>query len=115
MDAWLRKQNWALHRLELAEARLEDVERGDGRDTVHQGHRRSKHEDYWGDDDDGGGGGGDDPADQRSYTVADDGTVSYTDGEGRSYTVSDDDLADDVRNACPPPATPATSPALAPR
>ena len=47
------------------------------------------------DDDPGpsGGGGG-----EREYTVANDGTVSYTEG-GNTYTVSDEDLARDVREA----------------
>ena len=43
------------------------------------------------DDADGGGGG-------REYDVADDGTVSYTEGD-HTYTVRDDDLARDVREA----------------
>ena len=46
------------------------------------------------DDPDGGGGGGS----SRECTVADGGTVSYTQGD-HTYTVSDDDLAQDVREA----------------
>ena len=44
------------------------------------------------DSDDVGGG-------SRDYTVADDGTVQYTDEAGRTYTVRDDDLAGSVREA----------------
>ena len=46
------------------------------------------------DDLDGGGGGGS----SREYTIAADGTVSYTEGE-HTYTVRDEDLAQDVREA----------------
>ena len=43
----------------------------------------------------GGGGGG---GDSREYTVADDGTVSYTEGD-HTYTVRDEALAQDVLDA----------------
>ena len=52
---------------------------------------------YYQDDAPGGGGGGGD-RNRRDYTVAADGTVSYTEGKS-TYTVSDDALAQDVRDA----------------
>ena len=51
---------------------------------------------YYKDDAPGGGGGG--GGSSRDYTVAADGTVSYTEN-GHTYTVSDDDLAQAVRDA----------------
>ena len=87
-------------------AMIRDAERGDGQSTelgkVFQAlQERAEWEQYVDDNDDdggGGGGGGDDDDDDRDYSVAGDGTVSYTQGD-HSYTVSDESLAQDVRDA----------------
>ena len=87
----------ALWALWLADAARKDEAEGDDRhvrsvlrrerDAIEHAERVDRK------DDDGGGGGG-----GREYTVADDGTVSYTQDD-HTYAVSDDDLARDVREA----------------
>ena len=85
--------------LAITAAQHKDYQRGDGLTTETDKALKEKRNvlrrrEIDANDDVGGGGGGE----TREYTVADDGTVSYTEGE-HTYTVSDDALAQGVREA----------------